>query len=207
MLSAGASRRFKGNKLLQKVVINGRTTSLIRLLVEKLCSISEIDEVIIVIGHEAERVVEELSNLRVQLVYNKDYLTKGMSSSIKIGLSKALEHADIVLIHPGDAPFISRDTVSMCIRKALELREKLNEFILIARYNDRRGHPVIISSRNLVEEALCIDEETLGLKGFIARNSNKVLYCETKDIGVLFDVDTPEDLVKAEEVFNLKWVH
>ena len=207
VLAAGASRRFKDNKLLQRVVIDGRTLSLIRLLVEKLCSISEVSEVIVVVGHEAERVIEELRDLNVQFIYNKDYSTKGMSSSVKAGLSKALERADIVLIHPGDIPFISRETISKCVKMALELHKELHEFILIARYSGRSGHPVIISSKNLIKEALSISEETLGLKGFIAKNTDKVLYCEAKDLGVLFDVDTPEDLAKAEEAFKVKWVH
>lgn len=207
VLAAGASRRFKDNKLLQRVVISGRKLSLIRLLVEKLCSVSELNEVIVVVGYEAERVIEELRDLEVQFIYNKDYLTKGMSSSVKAGVSKALEHADIVLIHPGDVPFISRDTVSTCVKKALELYKDLREFILIARYSGRSGHPVIISSKNLMKEALNISEETLGLKGFIAKNIGKTLYCETNDLGVLFDVDTPGDLAKAEEVFKVKWVH
>ena len=41
-----------------------------------------------------------------------------------------------------------------------------------------------------------IGEETRGLKGFLRRFGNYIVYMPTEDVGILADVDTPQDLAR-----------
>lgn len=66
VLAAGKSTRMKENKLLLR--INGET--LIRHVV-KTATRSNADEVIVVVGYEAEKVKQQLLRLRCKLVMNE----------------------------------------------------------------------------------------------------------------------------------------
>ena len=65
ILAAGMSTRFPGNKLLYEV--NGKP--LIRHIVESALE-SKADEVIVVLGHEIEKISAKIEDLDVVIVYN-----------------------------------------------------------------------------------------------------------------------------------------
>ena len=77
ILAAGESRRMgKQNKLLLPV---GGKALLVR-LVKSVCD-SDVGQVLVVIGHEAEIIRRELNDLPLSFVYNPNF-SKGMTTSI-----------------------------------------------------------------------------------------------------------------------------
>ena len=81
ILAAGKSTRMLGrNKLLRR--FDGRP--MIRCVVEAALK-SKVDEVIVVLGWEANLIREVLADLPCHLVVNQEY-EKGQSSSLKTGL-------------------------------------------------------------------------------------------------------------------------
>lgn len=204
ILAAGVSRRFPEGKLVQEIIVNHRRLTIIKYVVEKFKAIDHISEIIIVIGHDKLRIMHSINDPIIKFVLNPDYMA-GMSYSVKAGVKSVIKYTDIVIIHPGDVPFITIKTLRELVRKAIEQYYVSKEFIIIPKYKIKGGHPLIIS-KGLIRYVLEISEETRGLKGFLSRFRDKIIYHHTSDLGVLYDIDKPEDLEKAQELFKIKWV-
>ncbi len=194
ILAAGKSTRFPANKLLYEVVVDGVKGPLIRHTVSKFVESGVFNEVLVVLGFQADLVKEVLKGLGIRFVINEDY-ELGMSSSVIRGVRAVSSEADLVAVHPGDVPYIKVATIRTLVDHAKELLKSGNTFILIPRLSSimRGGHPLIIG-KGLLEEAYRISEAELGLKGFLRRNADKIHYYDTDDIGILRDIDTLEDL-------------
>lgn len=204
ILAAGISKRFPAGKLIQKIIVDHKELSLIKYIVEKFKAIDCISEIVVVIGHDKLRIMNAINDPFIKFVLNPNYMA-GMSYSVKAGVRSVIKYADIVVIHPGDVPFIKVRTLDELVRKAVELYRFNKEFIVIPKYGVKGGHPLIIS-RGLIRYVLEISEETRGLKGFLNKFRDKIVYHQTSDLGVLYDIDRPEDLEKAQELFKIKWI-
>ena len=204
ILAAGISERFPAGKLIQKITVDHRELPLIKYVVEKFKAVDYISEIVVVLGHDKLRIMNSINDPFIKFVLNPNYMA-GMSYSVKVGVRSVIKYADIVLIHPGDVPFIKVQTIEELVRRAIELYRFNREFIIVPKYGVKGGHPVIIS-RGLIKYVLEINEETRGLKGFLNRFRDKIVYYHTTDLGVLYDIDRPEDLEKAQEIFKIKWI-
>lgn len=183
VLAAGQSKRFGRNKLLEKV--NGCT--LIEKVVRSALS-SRADEVIVVLGFEAQKVMDALKNLNCRFVINEEYYL-GQSSSVKAGVKAVAEYAKAVLILPGDMPLITHKSINMVIEEYHKSRNP----IVVASYMGRLGHPILFD-KSLFNEILAINEEGMGLKAVVRRYKNQIKKVDINSIEVLVDVDVPEDL-------------
>ena len=210
ILAAGESKRFQENKLLQIIELENPIDSrkrfrLIELLIIKYLKTPEVSDVVVVVGYKPLDIIEALKNLDIKYVYNPEY-GKGMSYSVKKGIRAIYKYSDIAIIHPGDVPFIDMNTIRELISYAIKLYRDREDFIVLPSYKgEKGGHPLIVS-KNLIPYILSINEETRGLKGFLNKFSNKKKYVITNDLGVLYDIDTPDDLVRAEKIFSIKWL-
>ncbi len=194
ILAAGLSTRFPGNKLIAEVTIDGFKAPLIRHTVSKFLRSRVFDEVVVVVGYEYHRVIESLRNVDIKFIINWGY-SEGMSSSVKVGVKSVMKYSDIVAIHPGDVPYVKVDTLRLLFIRAQELLSVTDKFIVIPKYSVKGGHPLIIS-RKLLPDVLTISEKCRGLKGFLRNNFRYVHYVQVNDLGVLRDIDRPEDLVR-----------
>jgi molybdenum cofactor cytidylyltransferase len=184
VLAAGKSTRMRGrNKLL--VSINRKP--MIRKVVESALS-SKVDEVIVVLGWEAKKIRDALTDLPCRFVVNKDY-RRGQSSSVKAGLREIAAGTEAVLFLPGDVAMIDPHSIN----RVIEAYNNRTDLIVVASYSGRPGHPILLS-RNLFKEIEEIDEATLGLKSVLNRHKSEVRMAETGSENVLLDVDTPDDL-------------
>ncbi len=126
----------------------------------------------------------------VEIVYNENY-KKGMFSSLKKGLSR-VPHGNAFMINPVDCPVVKKETYKDLLAKWRKKPEKIH----IPSFDGRRGHPAIYPAR-LVEEILkSPDNLPGGLKFFLEREKEIISYVDTKDKGVIMDVDTPADYEK-----------
>ena len=184
VLAAGKSTRMRSrNKLL--ITINRKP--MIRKVVESALS-SKVDEVIVVLGWEAKKIRDALTDLPCRFVVNKDY-RRGQSSSVKAGLREVAAGTEAVLILPGDVAMIDPHSIN----KVIEAYNNRNDLIVVASYSGRPGHPILLS-KDLFKEIEVIDEATFGLKSVLNRHKSEVRMVETGSENVLRDVDTPEDL-------------
>ena len=182
LLAGGDSSRFGAeNKLF--VEIEGQ--SIIKMATQNLID-SEVESIKIVTGYQAERVEEELSHLDVEFLYNEDW-KMGQSTSVRRGIDAILEE-NAVVFALGDMPFVKSSSVNELI--SVQMNKKVGD-VFVAGYRGRRGNPVLF--RTSVMEVL-----KEGLRG--DEGGNSILkdlgmdLVETGDRGVLFDIDTEEDL-------------
>ncbi|MCJ7456508.1 nucleotidyltransferase family protein [Candidatus Bathyarchaeota archaeon] len=185
ILAAGKSTRMKENKLLLK--LDGET--LIERVV-KTAKGSSADEVIVVLGHEAEKVREQLVKLDCKVVVNENYM-RGQSESVKVGLAAVASSAEAVMILPADVALIDAESINSVIDE----HRKSKSHIVIASHKHQSGHPILLD-RALFQEVSQIDESALGLKAVINRHRSEVKYVEVGTENVLIDIDTREEFDK-----------
>ena len=182
ILAAGESRRMGSPKPLLPY---GKSTFLERVMREFAASRSQ--PVVVVLGHEAERIRREIRFGEAIPVVNPDY-RKGMLSSIRAGL-KALENESVggALICPVDHPRVDRAVIDALIRRF----EEAGPPVALPLCKGRRGHPVLFS-RSVFEELLTAPD-SVGARQVVWDHSNDILEVEVNDSGIHCDVDTPED--------------
>ncbi len=202
VLAAGRSTRFPGNKMLREVELGGVKAPIIRHTVRKFLTSGIFDDVVVVVGHQKEAVIDAVGLPGVKYVVSLKY-DVGMSESVKAGVYSVMKYSDAVAIHPGDVPFILKGTLRELVEVASEEFSGSDKFIVIPKYIPlmKGGHPLIIG-RGLLPFVLDIGEETRGLKGFLARFRHLIKYVPTEDLGVLADIDTPDDLARDEELIR-----
>jgi molybdenum cofactor cytidylyltransferase len=181
LLAAGTSRRMGRLKALIKL---GHKTILQHALAN--LEASQVNEIVVVLGFKAEKIIPTLKGMRCQVVVNPQY-TRGMSSSIRCGLSAVNPQARAVLIALGDQPYIPPEIVDLLLRSYQEEDQK----IVVPTCGGRRGHPVIFGRRYWPElRALKGD---VGCKELLRRHAQHVLEVEVFQEGVLADIDTPSN--------------
>ena len=184
VLAAGKSTRMEGqNKLL--AIVRGKP--MIRGVVEAALD-SKIDETIVVLGWDENRVRELLADLPCRLIVNREF-EKGQSSSLKAGFNEVAPETRAVLILPGDIAKID----SLSIDKVVNSYNLDGGTIVVAAHNGALGHPILID-RRLFGDIRQITEEGRGLKSLIKNHENEIRLVEVGSDNVLRDVDTPEDL-------------
>ena len=133
VLAAGKSTRMGANKLLAD--LGGKP--LMRHCVEALLA-SNVKEIIVVTGNEAEGVKDALKPLAVSFIHNPQF-AEGLSTSLKCGIEAVRADADGVLICLADMPLIDATTVNQLV-SAFDTAE--HRSICVPTYNGIRGNPV-----------------------------------------------------------------
>ncbi len=181
VLAAGQSRRMGGrNKLLMAV----EGTALVRRTVNAILA-APVFELVVVTGHEPEKVAAALQGLNVRIVHNPRY-AEGLSTSLKAGLDAVGAAADGAIICLGDMPDIASKHVGPLVAgfDPSEGRE-----IGVPTHNGKRGNPVLWG-RRFFEEIHEISGD-VGARHLIGANESLVYEVEFEDTGVLMDLDTP----------------
>ena len=194
ILAAGESRRMgKQNKLLLPI---GGEALLVK-LVASVCA-SDVGQVLVVIGHEAEKIRRELNEFPLNFVYNPNF-SEGMTTSIKYGVKVVSRECDGLLICLGDMPFINTSEINKLIHAYVKNRIKGEGLIVVPVFKRQRGNPVLFSIefRNDILE----HKKESGCKEVIMKNSDSVMEIEMDDEKMLLDVDTMEDYQSVSDLF------
>jgi molybdenum cofactor cytidylyltransferase len=184
ILAAGMSTRMGQNKLL--LSFQGKT--LIARAVDTLLA-SEMDEVIVVLGHEAEKVRAQLGGKPVRLVHNPDY-RDGLSTSVRVGVRAVSPQVEGIMIYLADQPLLEPADVNFMV-KAFALAKDANKSIVVPLFHGQRGNPVILNAS--YREAMLEVVGDVGCKRVIKRYSDKVFRVEMETDHVVRDVDNVED--------------
>ncbi|MBD3367607.1 MAG: NTP transferase domain-containing protein [Candidatus Eisenbacteria bacterium] len=184
VLAAGESKRLGMKK--EVLPIDG--VPMIRQIVGRLLDSKKIDEVVVVLGAEADEVGTSLAGVldeRLELVGNARY-TEGVGSSIGQGVSACSWEASPILIVPGDTPFFTTDDVD-----ALVDAHSQGARIAVPVLDGRRGHPQLFDGSYREElESLSGDS---GARDIVEKEGEAVVEVERDDEGFLIDVDTMDD--------------
>lgn len=184
VLAAGLSKRMgKTNKLL--VDIGGKP--MIRHVVDRI-SESNVEKIVVVLGHKQSDVRRTLEGTRASFVENMNY-QEGLSSSIKAGLKALSANIDGAVICLGDMPLVSGRLLNTLME---EFSSRAGRAICVPTYEGRRGNPVLWPSE-LFGEILQIDGD-VGARDLIDHYADLVIEVSQPDGALLFDIDTHDEL-------------
>lgn len=185
LVAAGESKRMGlQNKLLLPL---GKST-LIKEVVKTYCRIG-FTEVMVVVGHDWERIIEELRGLSVTMVYNRDFQT-GMTSSIHKGLQHMVSGTGF-LLGTTDTPGINPEHLSSLLRMYKESYHR--GLILRSCAGNHISHPTIFTSayKSVLQDC----QEPDGCKSVILKYQQHWQLVETSK-SVLVDIDTESAFIQ-----------
>ena len=183
VLAAGAGTRFGGGKLRA----GWRGKPLIRWAVEAACA-SPAGSVAVVTGADPEVGAAARCDCGSPLmVIGAMDWAQGLSASLRAGFSSAPIGARGVFVYLGDMPRIPHD-MGRRLSAALTGGAKAAAPVC----GGRRGHPVLVG-RELADQVAVISGD-VGLNALLDALGPALALVETDDDGVLFDVDTPDQL-------------
>jgi molybdenum cofactor cytidylyltransferase len=190
VLAAGRSTRMGGpNKLIAEIA--GR--ALVRIAAEQALA-SRARPVIVVTGHQRERVEAALAGLDVVLVHNPDF-ADGLSTSLKAGIAAVPADADGAVVALGDMPQVDARLID---RLLAAFDPEKGALVVVPTIDGKRGNPVVWSRRFFPE--LAVLEGDTGARHLIATYPEAVTEVPVTGQAALTDVDTPAALmaVRAE---------
>jgi molybdenum cofactor cytidylyltransferase len=190
VLAAGRSTRMGAvNKMLAE--IGGKP--LVRIAAEQAIA-SRAQPVIVVTGHEREKVDATLKGLPVRLVHNPDF-SQGLGSSLKAGIAAVPAESDAAIVCLGDMPQVDAALIDRLIAAFDPERGAL---VVVPSIDGRRGNPVVWS-RRFFHDLMSIQGD-VGARHLIGNYAEAVVEVPVTGDAALIDVDTPESLsaVKAE---------
>ena len=146
-------RRYRPRR--RAIVAAGRPTQLLPVHGEPLIRhtlrrvlASSLDQVILVVGHEAEKVRTAVADLPVSVVFNPD-AAAGQSTSVRAGLTALSPDFRAAVFILGDQPGVDPDVIDTLI---IAWRES-GAPVVVPRYGDRMGNPVLFDRRVFPELA------------------------------------------------------
>ncbi len=184
VLAAGRSSRMGSPKSLIDLAGEHALARVIRLAREESL------HVVVVLGHDGDRVRAAVDLRAVEVVDNPDP-QRGMSSSMRCGAA-ALPIAAPLVLWPVDHARVSGATLAT-LHAAFRARPPGMELV-VPRYGGRRGHPLFASAVAAAEfRALAVDAPGHQV---VRRDPSRVLDVTVDDRMVVDDFDRPEDLTR-----------
>lgn len=156
-----------------------------RLAAERLVA-SPVDDVVAVLGHEAERVAEALEPLDLETVHNRDY-ESGQATSVRCGVAWARRReADAALFALGDMPWVAPSTY----RALVDSWRARDADIVVPIDEGQRGNPVVFGARYF-DDLAAVSGDTGGRELLRREPVERVA---VDDPGIHRDVDRRSDL-------------
>lgn len=180
VLAAGSSTRMGQNKLF--LDIGGET--LVRRAV-RAAVLARLAPVIVVLGHEAERVRAELAGLPCLPVVNPDH-ARGVGTSLQAGVARAASEAPALVVVLADMPFV---TASM-LETLVERYRAGGAPLVVSRYGEVEAPPNLFD-RSLFAELLETDAERCA-KQVVRRHKHEAAVVAWPE-RALRDIDVPAD--------------
>ena len=183
-LAAGTSSRMNADKL----ALDYQGDTVFDRALSPFTRSPFVNEIIVVVNPDFCLALE---HKKCRAVVNSEY-REGMGSSIRIGVAAASHTADTLLVALADMPEMSE----VIIAEVIEAFHKSAKPILVPTHAERTGHPVVFAG--LIKDELLKLEGDVGARMLIRDHPELVEYFATKHRGVIFDVDTPEDLGSSQ---------
>jgi molybdenum cofactor cytidylyltransferase len=192
LLAAGRSTRMgPDNKLLAE--IGGK--ALVRIAAEEALK-SKARPLVVVTGHQRERVEAALKGLDVTFAHNPDY-ADGLSTSLKSGLTALPDNTDAALVLLADMPGIDAVLIDTLIGAFDPARSAL---VVVPTFGGKRGNPVLWSRRFFPD--LTALQGDVGARHLIGSHPDAVAEVAVEGNAVLADIDTPDALKAARAVIE-----
>ncbi len=150
-----------------------------------------IQDIQLVIGPDGGRIATAVAHLPVRVVLNP-VTGSEMAASVETGLRSVSADATSVLVCLADHPLVTAATY----HTLLEQHRQQPEAIIIPSHLGKKGHPTLFPK--LVLQKL---SQFNSLRELIRSEANRVRLVAVPDMGVVLDMDTPEDYQKITGIY------
>jgi molybdenum cofactor cytidylyltransferase len=186
ILAAGLSTRIGEPKQL----LPFERSTIIETVIDNLLG-SKLEEVVVVVGHEAGKIKACIQHKPVKIVYNPDYRS-GMLTSAQCGVRAISDSADAFALTLVDQPFITSNLIDLVV----DAHTQTDRGITIPSYDNRRGHPVIFDCR-YAADILALEPENGGVRSLFRKYAHDIYYVVVDTDRVLRDIDYRKDYEEA----------
>lgn len=185
LLAAGAGSRM-GNRPKSLLELGG-----VPLIRRQLIALSGagVDELVVVLGHHADRIEPAVREFPVTLIHNPNP-DAGQNSSLRLGLQALTGKIDTVLVALADQPLVNSQDINDLIgayKKRPSGTEVVQPFV-----DGLPGNPVMFSQS--VRDQILAGEARVGCKQWQAAHPEAVHAWVTTNTRYRTDVDSPEDI-------------
>ena len=158
-------------------------TSIIKKMIITLQN-AGVEPITIVTGHNAQSIEKHLSKMGVVFLRNDDYLNNDMFHSVQIGIDYLKSECSRIFVMPVDVPLFTSSSL-------LALMEG-NGTAICPVFDGKPGHPILLDSE--LYETILNYKGKDGLRGAVRSRGQELEYVCVNDEGILFELDTPEDM-------------
>ena len=184
VLAAGLSTRMGTNKML--IELGGQT--LVRRAVATALA-AGLDPVLVVLGHESERVGREIATLRCTPVFNPDH-ARGIHSSLKAGFAALPAATQAAAVLLGDMPLVD----AAMVRALVDAFRRNAAPLAISLYGDVVAPPIVYG-RPLFPELRAIEGDGCG-KRVVKQHRKEAIELRWPE-ETLTDLDSPADVERV----------
>lgn len=169
--------------------------SLIAHLVGELQA-SLVDSIFVITGKDHKALEQALIGLNVKIIHNPN-LQCEMLDSLRMGLRQIDASADAFMVVLGDQPSLQKDLINGLIRFWKLSPKKIAR----PNFQGRGGHPIIVPIA--FAKALFCGFDAVGLRGLLRSSPSQLREWPVADLGVISDIDTPEDFLRERTRLNI----
>lgn len=191
LLAAGSSARMGRNKLL--LPLGGE--SVVRRAVRRAAE-AGLDPLVVVLGHDAERVSAELAGLPCRAVVNPEW-ARGKSASVRAGIAAVPPEAVAAVVILADMPLV---TAGMLAELARVYRQG-SAPIVASRYGDVHAPPMLYD-RALFGELAAMEGDGCG-KHVVKQHRDEAAVL-TWPPDALADLDVPSDYERVQAALEAR---
>jgi CTP:molybdopterin cytidylyltransferase MocA len=182
VLAAGKSSRMGETK--QLIRLGGGT--LLERVIDTVES-SGVDDIVVVLGHEANQILRTLAGRKLRTVVNDAY-REGMGTSLRAGISVLPPETAAAMIVLADQPFVRPETLKLL----MDQYRNSGAQIVIPMYKGFRGNPVVLD-RSVFPEVMALEGD-IGCRAVFGDHLEGIVKTPVEDVGILLDLDSKEDL-------------
>ncbi len=185
VLAAGSSSRMGRNKLLFEL----EGEPLVRRAVRRAAA-GGLDPVLVVVGHEADRVERALDGVAHRLVFNPDH-ERGINDSLRKGVTALSPEADAVMVMLADMPLVTAGMIAAMVE-----RYRGGTAPLVVSEYDGVNAPPMLYDRALFEELAGTEAQGCG-RHVVRRHQDEAETVQWPG-EALTDLDVPADYEKVQ---------
>jgi molybdenum cofactor cytidylyltransferase len=151
-----------------------------------------LDPVIVVLGHEAEKVEKTLAGMPVRTVLNSEF-AEGQSTSVQKGVAALPPRTAAALFLLADQPFVTAGTIQSIVRAHRRTLAPL----CVAACDGRRGNPALFDKALFFELGRLRGDE--GGRALFNKYADALVRVPVSR-ATLLDIDTPEDYERLRKL-------
>lgn len=187
VLAAGSGSRMGRTK--QLLPFRGKTV--IECVVDAARA-SSLSEVIVVLGHDVQRISPLLAGRAVTTVFNPEH-EGGQGSSTRCGALALGEEVEAAVFLLGDQPLVTPELVDVVVAAWRSRRAP----IVLPIYEGRRGNPALFDRETFARLRTLAHGETA--RALFEEYADRLLRVPVDDPAIHFDIDTEEDYARLLE--------